>query len=300
VTAPRIPARRPAGASTRRSARAPAARPTDPAAILDLPIGASGLPGAATVARTRRHLGIATIRDLLFHLPRRYDDLRELRKVGELGWTGEGEVISARVRVADLRVEPTFRRRVQRTIAEFEDETGSITATWFGRRYIERRLGVGDRVVVSGRIKHFGRRLTLDNPEFQRDDESALLHVGRIVPVYRITAGITGATLRRAMRGALDWVGRAYPEYLPSSIVAERHLTPIGEALEEAQPRSRGATRPSIGWPSTSCSRSRWAWSAGVGGGSGKPPPRSASATWTTNASGRRSPTASASRPAGA
>jgi ATP-dependent DNA helicase RecG len=234
VTAPRIPARRPAGASTRRSARAPAARPTDPAAILDLPIGASGLPGAATVARTRRHLGIATIRDLLFHLPRRYDDLRELRKVGELGWTGEGEVISARVRVADLRVEPTFRRRVQRTIAEFEDETGSITATWFGRRYIERRLGVGDRVVVSGRIKHFGRRLTLDNPEFQRDDEGALLHVGRIVPVYRITAGITGATLRRAMRGALDWVGRAYPEYLPSSIVAERHLTPIGEALEEA------------------------------------------------------------------
>lgn len=233
MTAPRSSGRPP---GTRRSpARRPEApRPTDPAAILELPIGSSGLPGASTVARARRHLGIHTVRDLLFHLPRRYDDLRELRKLGDLVWARDGEVVSARVRVADLRVEPTFRRRVQRTVAELEDDTGSINATWFGRRFIERRLGPGDRVVVSGRLKRFGRRLTLDNPEFQRDDETALLHAGRIVPVYRLTAGITGATLRRAMRGALDLAGRQYPEYLPAGVAARRRLLPVGEALEEA------------------------------------------------------------------
>src|SRR4029078_7664146 len=122
----------------------------------------------------------------------------------------EGEIVSARVRVADLRVEPTFRRRVQRTVAELEDDTGTMTATWFGRRFIERRLGAGDRVVVSGRLKRFGRRLTLDNPEFQRDDEGALLHAGRIVPVYRLTAGITGNSLRRDVRGVL---GAARPPH---------------------------------------------------------------------------------------
>ena len=211
-----------------------APRPTEPAEILELPIGSSGLPGATTVARARRHLGIKTVRDLLFHLPRRYADLRELRKLGDVVWAREGEVVSARVAVTDLRVEPTFRRRVQRTVAELEDDTGSITATWFGRRFIERRLGPGDRVVVSGRLKRFGRRLTLDNPEFQKDDESALLHVGRIVPVYRLTAGITGTTLRRTMRGALDLAGRRYPEYLPASVAAPRRLLPVGEALEEA------------------------------------------------------------------
>jgi len=233
VAAPRPPGRPPASrrATSKRVAQP---RPTEPAAILELPVGASGLPGASTVARARRHLGIGTVRDLLFHLPRRYDDLRELRKLGDLVWAANGEVISARVRVADLRVEPTFRRRVQRTVAELEDETGSISATWFGRRFIERRLGPGDRVVVSGRLKRFGRRLTLDNPEFQKDDEGALLHAGRIVPVYRLTAGITGATLRRAMRGALDLVGQAYPEYLPGAVARHRRLPPIGEALEEA------------------------------------------------------------------
>jgi ATP-dependent DNA helicase RecG len=224
------PARRPG--PQRRAVKPP--RPTSPAAILDLPIGASGLPAAGAVARVRRRLGIETVRDLLFHLPRRYDDLRELRKLGDLVWAREGEVVSARVRVRDLRVEPTFRRRVQRTIAELEDETGSITATWFGRRFIERRLRIDDRVVVSGRLKRFGRRLTLDNPEFQRDDEGALLHAGRIVPVYRLTAGITGTSLRRAMRGALDAAGLGYPEYLPTGIAGGNGLPGIGQALEEA------------------------------------------------------------------
>jgi ATP-dependent DNA helicase RecG len=206
----------------------------DPVALLDAPIGRAGLPGAGGLVRHRRGLGIETVRDLLFHLPRRYDDLREMRKLGDLVWAGEGEPVSARVRVAELRVEPTFRRRVQRTIAELEDETGSISATWFGRRFIERRLAAGDRVVVSGRLKRFGRRLTLDNPEFQRDDGAALLHAGRIVPIYRITSGVTGTSLRRAIRGALDAAGTAYPEYLPRDVLAERGLPPIGEALEEA------------------------------------------------------------------
>jgi ATP-dependent DNA helicase RecG len=174
------------------------------------------------------------VRDLLFHLPRRYDDLREMSQLGDLVWVPEGTVASARVRVAGLRVEPTFRRRVQRTVATLEDDTGTIQATWFGRRFIERRLREGDTVVISGRVKRFGRAMTFDNPEFQRDDGGEVLHAGRIVPVYRLTAGLTAARLRSAIREALDRAGTHYPEYLPSSIRTAEALAPIGEALEEA------------------------------------------------------------------
>jgi RecG-like helicase len=111
-------------------------------------------------------------------------------------------------------VEPGFRGRTQRTIARLEDDTGTIDATWFGRRFIERRLPIGAEIVVSGKIKHFGRRLTLDNPEFQVVvDETELLHAGRIVPVYPLTAGLTSIRLRAAIREALDKAGYAYPEY---------------------------------------------------------------------------------------
>jgi len=222
---------RPAGASGRGG---PARAAASPAEVLERPIGRSGLAAAATLRRAGLRLGWERVRDLLFHLPRRYDDLREMRTIVEFGWVEEGTVVSARVRVADVRIEPGVRRRVQRTIARLEDDTGTIEATWFGRRYIERRLHPGDRVVVSGRVKHFGRRLTLDNPDFQHDGAGEMLHVGRIVPVYRLTAGLTAARLRTAMRSALDLIRPGYPEYLPRSVRAAADLPDIGAALEAA------------------------------------------------------------------
>ncbi len=204
-------------------------------ALLDQPIAASKVPGAGVLGRVGKRLGVLTVRDLLFHLPRRYDDLREMRKLGELGWVEDGEVISARVSVVDVRVEASFRRRVQRTIAVLEDDSGSIEATWFGRRYIERRMHPGQRVIVSGKLKHFGRKRTLDNPDFQPEgNEDELLHVGRIVPVYRLTAGLTATTLRRAVRNALDRAGSAYPEYLLDDLRSDAGLGGIGGSVEEA------------------------------------------------------------------
>ena len=58
-----------------------------------------------------------------------------------------------------------------------------------------------------------------------------MLHVGRIVPVYRLTRGLTARTLRQAIRGGLDRFG-PYPEYLPPDIVAGQPA--IGEAVEAA------------------------------------------------------------------
>jgi ATP-dependent DNA helicase RecG len=231
-------AARPARPGNRPVARKPAAAPPvrmTGAALLDEPLAKSGVPGASVLGRVGRRMGLTTVRDLLFHLPRRYDDLREMRKLGDLWSVEDGTVVSARVTVADVRVEASFRRRVQRTIAVLEDDTGSIDATWFGRRYIERRLHPGDRVIVSGKLKHFGRTRTLDNPDFQPEgNEDELLHVGRIVPVYRLTAGLTAVTLRRAVRDALDRAGSAYLDYLPPALVEERAVTPLTRALEEA------------------------------------------------------------------
>jgi ATP-dependent DNA helicase RecG len=221
-------------ARPRRAGRA-VAPPTEPAELLGTRIGDAGVPGGSVLARVGARLGIRTVRDLLFHLPRRYDDLRELRRVIDLRYIEDGEVVSARVRVGEIHVEPSFRRRIQRTIARLEDETGSVEATWFGRRYIERRLHEGDRIVISGRLKRFGRRLTIDNPDFQLDsDEASFLHVGRIVPVYRLTAGLTANRLRTAVRGALDAAGDRYPEYLPGPLQRAEDLPGIGQALEEA------------------------------------------------------------------
>ena len=226
---------RPSRPAPRAGATPPRPAPPVGAALLDEPIASSGLKAANVLARAGRRIGVATVRDLLFHLPKRYDDLRELRQLGRLQDVEDGEVVSARVEVRELRVEQTFRRRVQRTIAQVADETGFAEATWFGRRYIERRLKPGDTVVISGRIKRRGWAVQFDNPEFQRDDgDTAVLHAGRIVPVYRLTAGLTAARLRTAIREALDHAGTAYPEYLPPAIREEEALPDIATSVEAA------------------------------------------------------------------
>ncbi|MBA2300823.1 MAG: ATP-dependent DNA helicase RecG [Chloroflexi bacterium] len=212
--------------------------PTDPIELLDTPLARSGLAAGAQLRRAGIRLAFYTVRDLLFHLPRRYDDLREMRVIRDLYVELDGTVVSVQATVGDVRVEPGFRGRIQRTIARLEDDTGSIDATWFGRRFIERRLPVGGEVVVSGKVKHFGRKLTLDNPEFQvvtsDTGEGEVLHAGRIVPVYPLTAGLTAARFRAAIREALDKAGYAYPEYQPASILGDEHLVPIATAVEAA------------------------------------------------------------------
>ncbi|MGZ9276170.1 MAG: ATP-dependent DNA helicase RecG, partial [Candidatus Limnocylindrales bacterium] len=209
--------------------------PTDPVELLRTPLPRSGLTAPNVLRRAGIRLGWYDVRDLLFHLPRRYDDLRELSRLGDLVWAEEGTVVSARVRVAEVRVEASFRRRIQRTIARLRDGSGEINATWFGRRYIEKRLHSGDEIVVSGRLKRFGRELTIDNPEFQAiEGDGEVLHAGRIVPVYRLTAGLTAARLRVAEREALDKAGHAYPEYLPARLRDDERLIGIAAALESA------------------------------------------------------------------
>ncbi len=226
--------------TTRRAPRrAPAVpvppAPTDPVVLLDTPLHQSGLTAPGVLRRAGVRLGWYDVRDLLFHLPRRYDDLRELATIAQLRDRDDGEVVSIQATVRDVRVEASFRRRIQRTVAELEDGTGQVAATWFGRRFIERRLHPGDEVVVSGRVKHFRGALTLDNPEFQTVDAAGgVLMAGRIVPVYRLTAGLTAARLRVAEREALDRAGYAYPEYLPLAIRQAVELPPIADALEAA------------------------------------------------------------------
>ncbi len=206
--------------------------PDDPWARLEMPVGHAGLNAANPLRRGARKLGIETVRDLLFHLPRRYDDLREMRTLGNLNDVPDGTVISARVTVLGLNVQQTWRKRVQVTTAHLADDTGTAEATWFGRQYIDRRLRPGDEIVVSGKLKRRGFTLIIDNPQFQPAAAVSPLHAGRIVPMYRLTAGVTVARLRLAMREALDRDGREYPEYLRTGLRDEAAVPGIAAALE--------------------------------------------------------------------
>jgi ATP-dependent DNA helicase RecG len=215
----------------------------------DTHLARSGLVPPA-MARKLGRLGLETVRDLLFHLPRRYDDFSRPTSLAALREEPPEEPVSARVTVASIEAQPTFRRRVQKTVARLHDEAGDeAEAVWFGRRFIERRLRPGDTVLLSGKVQVRGWMPVFQNPDFGPADAGAL-HAGRIVPVYRLTEGVTLPWLRRAMRGALDAVGRDYREYLPAELRRGPDggpLPSIGEALEQAHyPEDFAANRRAL------------------------------------------------------
>ena len=216
------------------AARAQAAGGAKPMPGPDSPLARSGLVPPAMARRLGR-LGIGTVRDLLFHLPRRYDDFSKPVTLGWLRSADPDGPVSATVRIVELNIEQTWRRRVQRTTARLEDGTGEAQAVWFGRRFIERRLHQGDLVLISGRVERRGWMPQFISPEFGPADGTAL-HAGRIVPVYRLTEGVTAAWLRRTMRRALDLYAPTYPEYLPERLRHDESgaLPSIGAALEAA------------------------------------------------------------------
>ncbi|MDQ3688901.1 MAG: ATP-dependent DNA helicase RecG [Chloroflexota bacterium] len=194
---------------------------------LDQPIR-SAIPELARGLATLTRLGITTAREALWYLPFRYDDFSELRLLGDLL---PDEKQSARVTVAAIRVEPGFGRRPQRVIAQLTDDTGSAEAVWFGRRYVERRLQQGDEVIVSGKVTQRGWRPQFTSPEFSPVGHESV-HTARVVPVYRLTSGITQKRLRELLARLLD---HALPSVVDPLTDDERHgLPPLDVALRTA------------------------------------------------------------------
>ncbi len=199
---------------------------------LDRPIR-QVMPALARGGSVLARLGITTPREALWYLPFRYDDFSDLRTLSALV---PDEKQSALVRVDAVRVEPGFGRRPQRVIAQLSDGggsggPGSAEAIWFGRRYVERRLQVGDEIVVSGKVTQHGWRVQFVSPEFSPAGHESI-HTARVVPVYPLAAGVSQKRLRELLARILEAALPAVDDPLSD---AERGSLPVlDRALQTA------------------------------------------------------------------
>jgi ATP-dependent DNA helicase RecG len=180
-------------------------------------------------------LGIETIEDLLYHLPRRYDDFGKLKGINRLEY-GEEVTIVAVIQEVEARRTHSGTTLVQVTVG---DATGSIQITWFNQPYLKRRFHVGDEIVISGQVDEYLGRLVFTAPEWE-PLQRELLHTGRLVPVYPLTEWISARQFRRLVRNALDdWVSPAL-DPLPRPIVERYDFPWLDQALEQIHfPESR-------------------------------------------------------------
>lgn len=198
-------------------------------ADLDLSTPVDELRGISDAYRRRlRRLGVETIEDLLFLLPRRYDDFSALKTINQLEYGEEVTIVGTVWESSNRRT----RSGQALTTATFSDATGMIQATWFNQPYLTRQLRTGRKIVLSGRVEKYLGRLTFQSPEWE-PLEQKLLHTGRLVPVYPLTKGIGARWMRRLMHRVVERWSGSMEEYLPEAIRERQNLPRITEALRQ-------------------------------------------------------------------
>jgi ATP-dependent DNA helicase RecG len=213
------------------------------AAVLTLETPVQFVKGIGpTIAKMLAEKGIATVEDLLMHLPFRYEDRLNPRALNELT-ADETVSVIAEVRGAALlrtRKMPIFEMTVGQGLS-------SMKCMWFHGTYLEGRFKPGQLVALFGKVEpsRSGRGFKMIQPQFEilpdgHDDAmDRLLEVGRITPVYESLGGskLASRWIRRTVWNVLEELKGKMPETLPrampESIGSRLALATREEALRE-------------------------------------------------------------------
>ena len=174
---------------------------------------------------------IATIEDLLYFLPRAYEDRREIKKINKLE-PGKTQTIIGTVVQAEVKYYGK-KRLLEVTVS---DNTANLTAKWFKGQmsYLTGTFKKGARLIFTGNVTPNYAGKSMIHPDYEiidPEDEDNLLNFKRIVPVYSETEGLHQKYIRKIMNSALEQYSRYVASPIPGEICRKRSLINIHEAL---------------------------------------------------------------------
>ncbi len=192
----------------------------------------SALQGVGpSIAGKLHHLGIRTVRDLLFYFPREHRDYSQLVKIADIPFN---ELTTTKGIIWDVETKRINGGRT-RTIATISDETAKLYVSWFNQSYLQKQLQAakGDYIVVTGTKQRFGNKIEFSARSHELPEQSDLLNTGRLVPIYPLTEGLHAKTLRRLTKQAVDRYAGYVTDHLPASIRSAGKLLPLPQAVEQ-------------------------------------------------------------------
>lgn len=179
----------------------------------------------AKVAQKLAKIGLATIQDVLFHLPSRYEDRTRIYSIDSCQpfthVSIQGEVKSADIQYGKKRM----------LVVKVSDGTGSITLRFFHFGALQRTmLSPGNQVRCFGEIRTGKWGLEMMHPEFSLIDADSDLQEDALTPVYPTTEGVKQLTLRNLTDQSLALLDQgALTDLLPEGMYAQQ--VSLAEAL---------------------------------------------------------------------
>jgi ATP-dependent DNA helicase RecG len=196
---------------------------------LNTPVSALAGVGARITARLQ-HLGIHTVQDLLFHLPRRYMDRTRLHAIGALRM-GQEVLIQGEIELTQVQ----FGKR-RSLLCRISDGTGALTLRFFHfNRAQQNKLERGSYLQCWGQVRRVGNKLEMIHPEYQSINEENLGQVEQtLTPVYPATEGVSQGKFRKLTEQAMDALSddsSELVELVPETLLADANLPGLAEAL---------------------------------------------------------------------
>lgn len=183
-------------------------------------------------AMVLQKLGLKTVADVLWHLPRRYEDRRE---IPPLMYLKPGKHCTARGKLVDVKSRSIGKGRVmiQGVVA---DKTGEVALTFFNQPWIGKNLqnAVGRQIVAYGMVREGYRgALEMHSVEWEAIEDEDIEEFARIVPVYPLTEGVPQRIVRKAARSSVEHFVNLVADPLPDEIRRAEKLRPIAWCLRQ-------------------------------------------------------------------
>ncbi|MBE6543441.1 MAG: ATP-dependent DNA helicase RecG [Ruminococcaceae bacterium] len=185
------------------------------------------LPGVGKVRESQLNkLGIYTVKDLLYHFPRAYQNRKDIKTLKQALDYGENCAMVLTVGSYPKNVVLPGNRMMTKFTAF--DESGKITVSFFNQSYVKDIFKIGEAYRFWGRITGKNRTYFLSSPEFEPYSEKAVLL--DYSPVYPLTDGITQKMMYN-LTGLALMSADGYEDPIPEKIRHQFGIISLKDAL---------------------------------------------------------------------
>ena len=196
-----------------------------------------------TKAKQFAQLNIFTLRDLMCHFPRGYEDRTRLVTIDRLE---VDRPACFRAMVMNSPRTSHIRKGLDLTKVQVADHTGRLNLTFFNQKFTTEQLQYSKEYIFYGTLSGDYAGYGMTSPVFE-SLESPPVVTRRVLPIYPLTAGLSNASILKALRQALaicDPPAEILPEPVRRKygiLPAERAYYAIHEpaSMEEAEQAKR-------------------------------------------------------------
>lgn len=150
-----------------------------------------------------RDHGIRTIEDLIWYLPFRYEDWRELNRIADIK---NGQTVTIAGTVSRSHMQITSRQRFKILEVTIRDGSGSALVRFFNQPYLKDQFEKGKTVVVHGNVQlePFASAPLIKDPQFEFAKDKEVSRFLQVRPVYERIGSITPKMLRYMIKMCLE------------------------------------------------------------------------------------------------